>query len=388
MTWGLTDAGLVIPREADFLTEMQARYEAAVGLSVDWDADQFQQRIIGVAANRLGAVAELLQAVDDSMDPAAARGLQLDILASIAGVARLPATKARAVVTLTGTAGTVVVAGKMVEGGGADDRARWVLDDDVTIGGGGTGTGLAIAQDAGALVAVAGTIDKIVTPVSGWTAVANAADATPGTDRESNEDFRVRRLQAIQGVGSRSTESIRARLLEIEGVTSCSVIDNPTAAIVVVQGITLDPHSVAVIVYPNTITTAEKEEAALALYAHVADGIETMGSDVIATVTSSSGVERVVRWDYAALQNVNVAITVNTLAQVLVVGDVDDLITAAVQAYFADLDPGDTAYFLGLYGAIGAVPGVRKITMTLAGGGADIAANLNRKLTPSPIAVV
>ncbi|HZI43960.1 MAG TPA: baseplate J/gp47 family protein, partial [Ilumatobacter sp.] len=130
---GLSDAGLVVPRTADFLDVIRESYASDTNIAVDWDDDLVLGSLTAIMAQQLGQVSEALQAVYDAGDLNGAAGVQLSNLAMLVGVRRKAATKAQATVTLTGTVGTVLTVGRLMEGGGVDGRARWALTEDVTI---------------------------------------------------------------------------------------------------------------------------------------------------------------------------------------------------------------------------------------------------------------
>lgn len=372
--YGLTDDGYTAPRSADFLTLIRDAYEEETGLTIDWSADTFLGMITSIMATQLGDLGEASQALYDAFDVGNASGLQLDNLAVIVGVSRNPATYSTATVTLTGTVGVIVLEGALVEGGGSDGKARWALTEDATIGALGTVDVVVQAEDAGAVVADAAEIDAIVTPVSGWTAVTNAAPATTGDDRETDAALRKRRQQSIQVAGSRSLNALRANLLQVDGVTAAVVVDNPTTVSAVVEGLTLTPHSIGVVLYPSTLTTAQKEAAAQAIYDHLAAGISTNGTDVVATVTGADGYAKTIRWDWAGTTTVDVETTV-TLDAGYELADVEEPIQLLVADYFTALNVGDDALRLSLWALMATVDGVLGVVVTLNTVDADVAAD-------------
>lgn len=369
-TYGLTSEGYVAPTTAELLDMIRADYEAATGLEIDWEYDVFLGQITAIMATRLGELAEANQAVYDSWDVNNATGLQLGNLALIVGVTRNPATPSTATVTLGGTAGTVVTEGKVVEGGGADGKARWRLTEDVTIGGGGTVDVLVEAEEPGATLAQATEIDAIVTPVAGWASVTNAAAATPGADEETDAELRLRRQQSLQISGGRSLNAIRANVLEVDGVQAAVVIDNPDFSEQVVQGITMPPCSLAVVVHP-TLTTEQEEEVARVIYDLIAAGIQTVGTDVVATVTGLDGFAKTINFDYADDLTVNVATTV-VLKDGCGLSDVEDLVEEAIVAYFLTLSVGSSVRRLMIWAALAAIEGIDEVTVLLNGVDADV----------------
>lgn len=106
-----------------------------------------------------------------------------------------------------------------------------------------------VALDKGAIPAPENTITIIVNAVSGLDAVNNFtnidAETGMGKDIESDNALRLRRLSSLKVAGAASVEAIRARILsDVENVTACIVLENPTDGVVD----SLDPHSIKIIV--------------------------------------------------------------------------------------------------------------------------------------------
>jgi uncharacterized phage protein gp47/JayE len=367
--YGLTSDGLNLPRAADWLQLIQDDYEERTGLTIDWDRDVFLGNISAVLADRLGELSEITQAVYDAMTPGNATGVQLDALVSLAGITRDPATYSQATVTLatTGAANVLVTEGHLVEGGGENDDARWATSEDVTIPAGGSVTVVVVAQEPGAISASPGVIDKIVTAVAGWTSVFNASSATPGDDLETDAALRTRWQASLQSLGTASVNAIRGRIAELDYITAVVVIENDDGAAAIVEGITMSPSSIAVIVAPNTLTTAQKQEVAETIYSNTAGGIRTVGTDVVATVTDAAGSSKTVRYGWAVEVTVTVAFTV-TLEPGYVIGDVDDALAEAVADHFVDLSVGDDVLRLAMFGLAADVTGIRAVTALLLNG--------------------
>lgn len=368
--YGLTDDGYTAPRAADFLTLIRDGYEERTGLTIEWDADTFLGTITAIMADQLGDLAEAGQAVYDAFDVNNASGLQLDNLALIVGVTRTPATYSTCSVTLTGTNGTIVREGSIVEGGGEDGHARWEVSENVTIAGG-TATVIVTAQEAGATEADAAEIVTIVTPIDGWATVTNAAPATAGSDRESDAALRKRRQASLQTAGSRSLNALRANLLELDGVQAAVVVDNATASTATVEGLSLLPHSIGVVIYPSTLTDAQKQEIAETIYDQLAAGIATNGTGTIATVTGADGYSKTIKWDYASDETVNVA-AVLTLAAGYELDDVQEEAEEAITDYLLALDVGEAARILAILALLAAIEGIAGAALTLNGVAADV----------------
>ena len=369
-SYWLSDEGFIAPRAADFLTLIRDAYEEKTQLTIDWSADTFLGTITTVMADQLGGLGELSQSVYDAMDPNNATGLQLDNLALIVGVARNPASYSVCTVTCSGTVGAAITKGALVEGGGTDGHARWAATVDAVIGGGGTVDVLFQAQDAGAVQATTGTLITRVTILDGWDGATNAAPATPGEDRESDSALRKRRQISLQTAGSRSLNALRANVLALDGMQACVVVENQTLDTLVVDGISLAPISIGVVVYPNVLTVDQQKALATVLYEIVPFATATSGSEV-ATVTGADGVQHPMRWTYATTQAVAVAIVV-VLKSGYELDDVQQPLVDAFAEYFLALGVGDAARILSGYALIATVEGVEAAALTYDGGATDI----------------
>lgn len=89
--------------------------------------------------------------------------------------------------------------------------------------------GIFLSRDYGPIVAPANSVNEIVTPVAGWTAVNNPTAGTLGRLRETDAELRIRRQNSLRVLGAATVEAIRARLLqEVPGVTNVFIFENKT----------------------------------------------------------------------------------------------------------------------------------------------------------------
>jgi uncharacterized phage protein gp47/JayE len=365
---GLTSSGYSPLRTADYLTIIRESFVAELIAAghpgdVDWAADTVLGSLTTLMAAELGRLGEMAQAVYDARVPANATGAQLDDLCTLVGVSRLDPTASTATVTLTGTSGTVIPTGAIMQGGGDDGLARWRLDAAVTLASG-TGEGTVTSEEEGAIVAAPGDIAQIVTPVAGWTACTNAAAAVTGRDMETDSALRVRRQLSLQITGTGSAASIRAGIAALDYVVSVLVLENDTDADAVISGVTVGPRAVNVIVWPDTLTEEQENEIAETIYRRTAATTATMGSDVQTTVTGADGTAKAVNFDFADQLSVDVDVDV-VLASGYALVDVATLIEEAVAAWFEEhavvgnaIDDADIA-------EVARVTGVRRLTVLL-----------------------
>lgn len=84
------------------------------------------------------------------------------------------------------------------------------------------------ATVTGPIIANAGTLTVIATPIVGLTNVLNTQDALLGTNVESDNAYRLRMAEELQIAGAGTVEAIRSQLLQITGVTAVLIFENIT----------------------------------------------------------------------------------------------------------------------------------------------------------------
>jgi len=84
--------------------------------------------------------------------------------------------------------------------------------------------------ETGPITALAGTLNQIVNNVSGLSRVENQDDALKGQALEKDAEFRIRRVEALKGLGAARLEAIRGALLQLPNVTAATVFENDTSA--------------------------------------------------------------------------------------------------------------------------------------------------------------
>lgn len=370
----LTSAGYSATRAEDYQTtirgEVEARLDAAgyVGV-IDWARDIVWSILVAILAYLLGALDETVQAVYDARDPNNATGVQLDSISALSGVSRNLATASTVPVTLSGTAATVIPSSSLVED---DSGVRWKLSANATIGGGGTVEATFEATETGPISLASGSTLRVVTAVAGWTGAVSADDATEGRDLESDASLRARRARSVSIAGSAASSTIRSALEALDYVVAAVVLQNRTLATATVEGVSIPPKALLVVIEPSTLTDAQKAEVAETIYRRAPFGIEIAGSDESYDVIGSDEIVHPVAWDYADAVAVAVVVTL-TLGAGVALADVEQAVRDAVAAYFDALSVGDDARLLPLYAAINGIDGIVDAAITLNGTAANVA---------------
>jgi uncharacterized phage protein gp47/JayE len=341
--YGLTNDGFV-PKTFEVLVgEVTDALRDAYGASVNTSDKSTIGKLIRIILERVAELWELGQANYSAMDPDAAFGAALRALGAITGTLPVAASPSTVTLTATGTPLTSITIGsrasvtstgaefEAIEAGVIATATAWAISTGYVAGdrvrnasriylcttagtsagaGGPTTTASAITDNTvvwrylgegtgyvdfdaectedGPTIATAGDITTIETPISGWSSVINILDADLGSAEETDEDFRIRRELELSRAGSSTADAIRADVLSVEGVTSCTVFVNDTD---VTDGDGLTPHSIEVMVQGG-----DGPDIAEAIFNSVAAGIQLVGNALDETIIDSAGVAHLIEY--------------------------------------------------------------------------------------------
>jgi hypothetical protein len=220
----VTAQGYVLKIQNDWFNEERQLY-----LDIDplWNLDESTPDGLKLAhdAEVFGVLDETLQQAYNSKDPSKATKVDLDVICALTGTTRSNGTPSNVAVTLTGTAGTIVAAGKRIKS--ATTGSVWTLDQTVTLTGG-TASTTATCIVTGPVQADIGTITGISDVVGGWTGVTNPSVATPGTDEQLDSSLRIERATAVGRPGNNQIDSAYGELYAVPGVRRVKIYENDT----------------------------------------------------------------------------------------------------------------------------------------------------------------
>lgn len=267
---GLTDNGFDRKRLDTLLEELNAELRAIFGENFDVDPSSPQGQINGTISESNANLWEIAEASFNSFQPNKATGDSLSELVQLNNITRQPATASTVSLTLGGDNGTLIPSGSVVET--EDTGERFLTLFDVTIS-----AGVAVVDAAsanlGPITALAGTINIIVNPISGWNTVTNPLDAGLGTAEETDEDLRKRRAASVSINAQNVIDAIFARVSNVIGVTSVTVLENRTSA---VDANGLPAHSFEVIVEGG-----DDNDLANTIFITRTGGVDTFGSTTV-----------------------------------------------------------------------------------------------------------
>ena len=140
--------------------------------------------------------------------------------------------------------------------------------------------------ETGPVLAYAGTLTSIQTPISGWLEATNPLDADPGTDEELDSALRTRRARSLAIPGAGTVESLLSKLLAVSEVTDGLVIENTTDSTVD----SIPPHA-----FEAVILGGDDDDIAETIWENKPAGIPPYGSES-AVVTDSQGLDHTMYW--------------------------------------------------------------------------------------------
>lgn len=223
----ISAGGLSVPNYSDIQTKLNTAFQSIFGSTVYLAASQPDYQWISAVALALSDMMGGIQLAYNSRSPLTAIGAALDEVVKMNGLARLVPTPSTAVLTLSGTPGTVVNGGVVEDVNGI----YWALPATVTIGIGGTVSVSATCQTLGPISAQPGTITQPIQGLTaGWTSVTNAGPAVVGTSVEADSNLRARQSVSVALPSSTRLAGTIAGIEATLGVTRNNCLENQTGA--------------------------------------------------------------------------------------------------------------------------------------------------------------
>lgn len=247
----IDDSGIRVNTFADIFAYFTAQMQLIYGADIVLDPSSQDGQLIGIFSKAVFDVEQAAQLAYVSFAPSTATGFALSNNVSINGIARNEATFSTVDVTLIGAANTTIADGVVYDNVA---QYKWNLPTPLTIPATGSLTVTATAQEAGAITAAPGTVVGIFTPTSGWTSVSNALAATPGNPVENDAALRVRQGTSVARPSQAIITGLIGDLLDLNGVTSAVVYENPTDMIDATVTPNRLPHSIATVVTGGSLT--------------------------------------------------------------------------------------------------------------------------------------
>jgi uncharacterized phage protein gp47/JayE len=304
----VTAQGYSLKTQNDWFDEERQLY---LDIDPDWNLDPSTPDGLKLAhdAEVFGVLDETLQQAYNSKDPNKAVGVDLDVVCSLTGTSRSEGTPSNVAITLTGTTGTIIAAGKRIES--VTTGSRWTIDETVTLVAG-TASTTATCTITGPTQADIATLTNIVDVVGGWTGVSNPSVATPGTDKQLDASLRIERATSVGRPGNNQIDSYYGELYAVSGVRRVKIYENDTGSSAydaVLNPFSLPKNSVSILVDGGATA-----DVAMAMYTKKNPGVfmNQPGTPVSYTVTSPQYPTntKLIRWSTPVYVDMIIAVTV------------------------------------------------------------------------------
>ncbi len=333
----INETGTIVPDTSTLLVEVENEFKTALGADLVTAPNTPQGALIAAEVIARAGVAANNAKLANQINPNLAGGTFLDAIWALTGGQRLAATRSVVPgVVLTGLPGTVIPSGSQasIADGTLFESVSGVVLDSL-----GTAAVDFQAIDTGPISVNPGALSQIVTGVLGWDGVSNPTAATLGRDQESDLAARQRRRNTLSLQNVALPDAITSALYDTPNVRSLTFRENTTSVSIVIDGVTLLPHSIYVCVDGGTDLAV-----AQALLANKSLGCGWNGTTTANVTDSSSGQVYPVQFSRPDPIDVQARVYVRNIGALT---DITAAVKQAVIDYTLGLLPGEAGFVVG-----------------------------------------
>lgn len=215
--------------------------------------------------------------------------------------------------------------------------------------------GEVVAINSGVIEQPANTIDTILTPMLGWDSVINPVAATPGEERETDEELRLRFRNGKFDRATNTLDAIYSALINLDNVSEVTIYENDTS---VVDANGVPAHSFLPIVSGGLST-----DIANAIWDNKPIGILSYGNTTV-SINDVQGFPHDV--SFSRPDPVVIYISMDITTDVNFPPNGNDAIKSALISYFeANFGTGDDVIYSRLYTPINSIPGHEVVSLTI-----------------------
>lgn len=279
--FGLLTTGFVPKLSGDVLLDITTQARSLVDPSLDLSPTEPVGQMVGILAGSIGELWQDLAICYNGINPNAADGMLLYGIGAITGTYLEGATFSKVIVTATLGMNATINAGLIANVSGQPTNTWQLLgacngtDFNVTgpLVSSAPGNYFSVWQSTvtGPSIAVANTLTVVPTLPAGLVSITNTVDAVPGTNQETDTNFRIRRQLELAASGNDTIDAIRSHLLEVPGVISVQVYQNVYET---VDAFGRPPHSVEAVIWDGDPTQANNDAIAQVLWDNAPSGIQ------------------------------------------------------------------------------------------------------------------
>lgn len=215
--------------------------------------------------------------------------------------------------------------------------------------------GEVVAINSGVIVQPANTIDTILTPMLGWDSVINPVAATPGEERETDGQLRLRFRNGKFDRATNTLDAIYSALINLDNVSEVTIYENDTS---VVDGNGVPAHSFLPIVSGGLST-----DIANAIWDNKPIGILSYGNTTV-NINDVQGFSHAV--SFSRPNPIVIYISIDITTDVNFPSNGNDAIKSALIDYFtANFGTGDDVIYSRLYTPVNSVPGHEVVSLKI-----------------------
>lgn len=319
--------GIVVDRQVDVFNALIADLQALWGENIKTTGDAIIGGLMTIWSEAIADQNESVEGVVAAFQPSKAIRTFLSELVRFNGIERNEAEFSTVSVTITAnSAGSTVLAGSVISDP-LDSAVKFIIDNTTVLAPSASQLVSATAQEDGPVVAAAGTLTKIDTPLLGWASVTNPADADEGLNEESDTALRARRDRAAEQKSSAGVAAIFTAVSDIQDAVDVIVHQNTGSS---TDSFGVQPGAVWVIVRGGN-----DADIAQAISEHLSGGIGTFGTTSFAhpNIAVPGGIETI-NFSRPAFRDIFISITLNRGPSYP--GDGDDQMQANLLTHFDD----------------------------------------------------
>ena len=297
----VTNTGVIVPDTADVKTQVQNEFKEALGQDLSLEDSTPQGRLIDAETIARKSVLTNNAQIANQLNPNTASGVYLDAICAITGTTRNGATRTQVLATVSGVPGTIIPAGSQAKTSEGD---LFSIVNNYTIPENGSGNTYVQAAETGPVACAINTLTQIVTAVPGWETINNPVAAVIGANVESDSSLRLKRVQQLYK-GNSLLDAMETALLQVAGVLSVFVDDNYTDGIKIIDGVSVDPHTLYVVADGGSNT-----DIANAIFEHKSLGCGYTGTESV-TIYGKFNQPYTVKFNRPTYKPIQVAVSVN-----------------------------------------------------------------------------
>ncbi|HEJ9485640.1 TPA: baseplate J/gp47 family protein [Proteus mirabilis] len=242
----INNKGVIVPDTSMLRNNVEDEFRAVFGQSINLSPETPQGVLATMEIENRDAIVRNNAELANQINPDIAGGVFLDAIWALMGGERINATHSYlSDVEFTGIPGTIIPKGSQaltITGAIFETLSPLIIANNGKI------NGDMRAKEYGPITCGVGQLNKVASSVLGWEKVNNLTHAVVGRHAESDIKARRRRKQTLAKNTVSVAEAITSSLYELEGVNSLSFRENFNDKALVVDGISLLPHSIYVCV--------------------------------------------------------------------------------------------------------------------------------------------